>query len=280
MTIPVMPEIDPLAVEAMIFELGTIGAHSGTGVCRTAYSPEWIQAQDLIMRWANDAGLDVRYDGVGNLWAKAQGTAPGDSIVSGSHIDSQRAGGRYDGALGIIAAFVAIRALYDAFGPPRRSLEMVSLCEEEGSRFPTAGFWGSRAIVGRASVEDCKTVIDENGVSIGQAMAELGYDPAKIAETKRTDIAAFLELHIEQGPVLEDADLSVAIVDAITHIRQTEITLTGISNHAGAFPMDIRADPMAGFSEIASAVIQYAEKSMDAILIQRRQQTFMPTTIR
>ncbi len=259
MTIPTMPEIDASAVEAMIFELGAIGAHSGTGVCRTAYSPEWVQAQELVARWATEAGLNVRYDGVGNLWAKVQGTHPGDSIVSGSHIDSQRAGGRYDGALGVIAALVAIRALNDSFGPPRCTLEMVSLCEEEGSRFPTAGFWGSRAMVGRASIEDCRTVLDENGVSIGDAMAGLGYDPDRIAEAQRSDIAAFLELHIEQGPVLEDADLSVAIVDAITHIRQTEVTLTGTSNHAGAFPMDIRADPMAGFTEIASAVVQHAE---------------------
>ncbi len=259
MTLPDMPQIDPAEVEQMILTLGQIGEHSGTGVCRVAYGPEWVAAQAQIQSWAENAGLSTRFDPVGNLWAAVPSAGPGDVIVSGSHIDSQRSGGRYDGALGVISALVAISTLTKAFGPPRRPLELVSLCEEEGSRFPTAGFWGSRAIVGRATEEDCKTTCDESGHSIGAAMVELGYPLEQIAQAERHDIAGFLELHIEQGPVLEDANLPVAIVDAITHIRQTEVTLTGVSNHAGAFPMDIRADPMAGFSEIASGVICHAE---------------------
>ncbi|MEM9757450.1 MAG: Zn-dependent hydrolase [Pseudomonadota bacterium] len=254
-----MPKIDPAEVEKLVLSLGAIGAHSGTGVCRTAFSAEWMAAQTMVRRWADDAGLATSFDAAGNLWARAEGAEPGRSYVTGSHIDSQLTGGRYDGALGVIAGFVALASLTKTFGQPRRTLELVSLCEEEGSRFPTAGFWGSRAMVGGVQPDDLKTVRDSQGTSIGAAMAELGFDPAVIASAQRNDIAAFIELHIEQGPVLEDAECPVAIVEGITHIRHTEVTLTGVANHAGAFPMDLRADAIAGFSEIATAVIGHAE---------------------
>ncbi|MFK7880742.1 Zn-dependent hydrolase [Roseobacter sp.] len=253
-----IPEIDPKKVADMIFTLGEFGAHSGTGVWRTAFSEQWVAAQDCIAGWSREAGLEVRFDAAGNLWARAEGTEGGDAIVSGSHIDSQCPGGRYDGALGVLSALIAITALKDAFGPPRKPLELVSLCEEEGSRFPTAGFWGSRAIVGRVRPGDCDNTVDISGISIGTAMANAGFDPAQISQAVRDDIAAFIELHIEQGPFLEDADLPVAVVNAITHIRQTKVKLTGQSNHAGAFPMDIRCDPMAGFAEAVTTVIDHA----------------------
>jgi allantoate deiminase len=253
-----IPYIDAQKVEKMILTLGAIGAHSGTGVWRTAFSPEWVAAQELVAGWSRDAGLDVRYDAAGNLWARAEGSEHGKSIVSGSHIDSQCPGGRYDGALGVFSALIAISALKAEFGPPRKPLELVSFCEEEGSRFPNAGFWGSRAIVGRTTAQDCANIVEASGGSIGAAMAAVGFDPDRISEAARDDIDAFIELHIEQGPILEDAGLPVAVVDAITHIRQTKVTLTGASNHAGAFPMDIRCDPMAGFAEIVTTVIDHA----------------------
>lgn len=253
-----IPEIDPKKVADMIFTLGEFGTHSDTGVWRTAFSEEWVAAQDCIAGWSREAGLEVRFDAAGNLWARAEGTEGGDAIVSGSHIDSQCPGGRYDGALGVLSALIAITALKDAFGPPRKPLEVVSLCEEEGSRFPTAGFWGSRAIVGRVQPGDCDNTVDISGISIGTAMANAGFDPAQISQAVRDDIAAFIELHIEQGPFLEDADRPVAVVNAITHIRQTKVKLTGQSNHAGAFPMDIRCDPMAGFAEAVTTVIDHA----------------------
>lgn len=257
MALPEMPKIDPREVEHKILTLAKIGAVGQTGVCRVAYSDEWREAQELVRAWADEAGLETKHDQVGNLWASSTGT--GDAIVTGSHIDSQRSGGRYDGALGVLAGLIAISGLTRTFGQPKRPLQLVSFCEEEGSRFPTAGFWGSRALVGRTQEADCEAVRDANGIPIGAAMRALGYNPARINEVARTDIAGFIELHIEQGPILEEADLPVAIVDAITHIRQTEIVLEGTANHAGAFPMDIRSDPMAGFAEVAAAVIQHAE---------------------
>jgi len=252
--------IDAQLVERYILELGAIGAHSGTGVWRTVYSPEWVTAAAQYETWAVEAGLEARRDAVGNVWAKLPGSESGKAIVSGSHIDTQKPGGRYDGALGALAALIALKALREQFGMPRRTLEAVALCEEEGSRFPTAGFWGSRAIVGRINPGDPNHIKGYDGETIAEAMRAVGLDPDRAAEACRDDIEAFVELHIEQGPVLEHAGVPVAIVDAITGIRHTEVKLTGEQNHAGAFPMDLRRDPMAGFAEITSGLIDHAHR--------------------
>ena len=252
--------IDPDYVERLIMELASFGAYGGTGVWRPVYTPEWVASADCFAGWCNGAKLEVDRDAVGNVWGRLRGSELGPSIVSGSHLDTQLPGGRYDGALGAIAAFVAVKALKEQFGQPRRTLEAVALCEEEGSRFPTAGFWGSRAVIGRIAPNDAYTTIGRDGETIADAMRLAGLDPARIPEAKRSDIEIFIELHIEQGPILEQADLAVAVVDAITSIRHTEYVLTGVANHAGAFPMDLRNDAMAGFAEIASGVINTAHR--------------------
>lgn len=252
--------LQPQDIEAMILELASHGAWGRSGVWRTTYSPQWVAATDLFARWCTEAGLQSTMDTVGNVWGILPGTEGGKMIVSGSHIDSQCPGGRYDGSLGAIGALVAIRALARHYGPPRRPVAALALCEEEGSRFPTAGFWGSRAITGGIGPGATEEVIGLDGITIGAAMQAVGLDPSRAAEAARDDIAAFIELHIEQGPILELADRPVAVVDAITGIRHSEVTLTGAANHAGAFPMDFRRDPMAGFAEIATGVIDHAHR--------------------
>ena len=252
--------IDPAEVERLLRELSRHGAVGDTGVNRLVYSGEWTSAMDLCRVWADAAGLEVRTDAVGNLWARLPGRADGSVIVTGSHIDSQCNGGRFDGALGAIGGILALRALREQVGWPQRTLEAVVLCEEEGSRFPKAGFWGSRALAGKISATDPETILDHEGRSIAEAMRSCGLDPSRIPAAKRNDIDAFLELHIEQGPVCEDAGVSVAIVEAITGIAQFEATLAGEQNHAGACPMDLRRDPMAGFAEIAGRLIDHAHR--------------------
>ena len=172
----------------------------------------------------------------------------------------QTPGGRYDGALGALAGLIALKVLRERFGRPRRTLEAVAFCEEESSRFPSAKFWGSRAITGRIAAADPESVIGFGGETIAKAMREVGLDPARIPEAKRDDVAAFIELHIEQGPILEQAGLPVAVVTAITGIRHYAVELKGTQNHAGAFPMDLRRDPLAGFAEIASGIINTAHR--------------------
>ncbi len=252
--------IDPAQVERFVFGLAQYGAWGDTGVWRPVYTPEWIAAADCFAGWCTEAGLAVTRDAVGNIWGRLDGRESGGAIVSGSHLDTQCPGGRYDGALGAIAALVAVEALHRQFGPPRRTLEVLALCEEESSRFATAGFWGSRAIIGKIGPDDPDNTIGRAGETIAAAMRDAGLDPTRIPEARRSDIDAFIELHIEQGPILEQAGLPVAVVDAITGMRHTEYVLTGVANHAGAFPMDLRNDPMAGFAEIASGVINTAHR--------------------
>ncbi|MER9565441.1 MULTISPECIES: hydantoinase/carbamoylase family amidase [unclassified Mesorhizobium] len=253
-------EIDPSFVEKIIFELASYGAVGESGVSRTVYSPEWVGATDYYARSCQEAGLEVHRDTVGNVWGRLRGSTADKAVVSGSHIDSQTPGGRYDGALGAVAALIAVKALKQQFGKPRRTLEAVAFCEEESSRFPNANYWGSRAVAGRIAPGDPERVIGFSGETIAEAMRSVGLDPERIPEARRNDIDSFLELHIEQGPILEQAGLPVAVVDAITGIRHYSAELAGVQNHAGAFPMDIRHDPLAGFAEIASGLINTAHR--------------------
>ncbi|HST25030.1 MAG TPA: hydantoinase/carbamoylase family amidase [Gaiellaceae bacterium] len=248
-------EVDAGLVERCILELARHGAHGDTGVWRTAYSPEWVAAQETVAGWFGEAGLEVQTDAVGNVWGRLAGTEDGPVLACGSHIDSQTPGGRYDGALGVIAALVAVRTLHERFGPPRGTVEAVSLCEEEASRFHATNFWGSRAIVGAIEPDEPERIRAADGISIGDAMRNVGLDPSRIADATRDDIGTWIELHIEQGPVLEAAGVPVGIVNAITAIRHYVVRLVGRSDHAGARPMVGRLDPMAGCAEIVTAAI-------------------------
>jgi allantoate deiminase len=254
-------DVDAGLVERLLLELARDGAYGETGVWRTAYSPEWVAAQDRVAAWMTEAGLDVRRDAVGSVWGRLAGGEGGPVIATGSHIDSQTPGGRYDGALGVIAGLVALRTLREQFGTPQCTLEAVSLCEEEASRFHATNFWGSRAIVGGISPEEPDLIRDREGISIGEAMRVVGLDPRRIPEARRDDLDTWIELHIEQGPILEEEGLPVGVVDAITAIRHYVVELRGRSDHAGARPMQGRLDPMAGFAEIVTAVIGVALES-------------------
>lgn len=252
--------IDPDEVEQALLALASYGQSGETGVNRPVYSPPWRDAQDALAREFAAAGLTVERDAVGNVWGMLPGTMGGKAIVTGSHVDTQCPGGRYDGALGIIAGLFALKALREQFGPPRRPLAVVSLAEEEASRFPGANFWGSRAIIGRIGPDEPDRLLDFDGVSMATAMRDSALDPARVPAAARDDIAAFIELHIEQGPVLEQEGCPVGIVERIVGYRQYTIELRGVANHAGTTPMDLRRDPMAGAAEIISGVINTAHR--------------------
>ena len=255
-----MPQIpvDAALVERYVFDLARFGAAEGTGVRRAQYTPEWRAAQEHVAAWCEDAGMRARWDAVGSVWGRLEGVAGGEAVVTGSHIDTQLPGGRYDGALGVIAAIIAIRTLRERFGPPQRPLEAVSFCQEESSRFPRANFWASRAVIGAVAADEAETQIGYAGETMADAMRAVGLDPARIPEAERGDIAAFIELHIEQGPLLEEAGLPVGIVNAITGLRGYSMEAHGRADHAGAFPMDLRRDPMAAAAEIILGVRENA----------------------
>ena len=236
--------IDGALLEQRLDELYKIGTEPGGGAYRPLYGTAWAEAGDCIERWMKKAGLEARRDAVGNLWGRLDGTKKGKVIVTGSHIDTVRHGGRLDGALGIVAGLTAVEALLKEKGKPRRTLEVVAICEEEGSRFAT-NFWGSRAIVG---------AIDSPDAAMGEAMRERGLDPATVASAARDDIDTFVELHIEQGAVLETANVPLAVVSAIVGTAHLELAVTGRPDHAGTTPMDMRRDALAGAAAMVQAV--------------------------
>lgn len=253
-------QIDRALLERRLDELYAIGAEPDGGAYRPLYGAAWASAVERVERWLTEAGLKVRRDAVGNLWGRVEGVDRGKSIVTGSHIDTVRRGGRLDGTLGIVAGLTAVEALLRARGQPRRTLEVVAICEEEGSRFST-NFWGSRAIVGSIGAGEPDTVKDPAGVAIGEAMRERGLDRSRIAAAARDDIDTFVELHIEQGAVLEASRRPLAVVSAIVGTAHLEVTVTGRPDHAGTTPMELRQDALAG----AAAMIQAVESIARAL---------------
>lgn len=250
--------IDPALVERHIMTLARYGASHDTGVSRAAYTPEWVAAQQQVADWFAEAGLTVWRDAVGNQWGRLVGTAPGPVIATGSHIDSQLPGGRYDGALGIIGGLLAVRALKERFGQPRRSIDLVSFCQEEASRLPGADLLASRAIVGTLAPSEADTLRSYDGETFREVLAAVGLDADRIGDAERDDIDTFLELHIEQGPVLEHERIAVGIVNAITGSRTWRVTINGRSDHGGACPMDLRRDPMVAAAAIIGEVLATA----------------------
>ena len=237
-------------LEQRLDELYAIGAQPDGGAYRGLYDDAWAQALDLVERWFKDAGLKTRRDAVGNLWGRVDGANKGKAVVTGSHIDTVRRGGRLDGALGIVAGLTAVESLLKD-GPPQRTLEVVAICEEEGSRFNT-NFWGSRAIVG---------ALDRVPDDIAAAMRARGLDAARVSSAARDDIDTFIELHIEQGAVLESAGTPLAVVSAIVGTAHLEVTVTGRPDHAGTTPMTLRRDALAA----AAAMIQAVESIARAL---------------
>jgi len=252
--------VEPSEVWDYIETLAQFGKHGETGVWRTVYSPEWFDAQRQIENWSLAAGLETRWDAVGNVWGRLPGSEGGPAIVSGSHVDSQLPGGRFDGVLGVISALLALQLLRERFGTPKRTLELVSFCEEESSRFATTQHWGSRAIAGAIEEEHLTSVVSYDGEPIGEVMRAVGLPPERFRDAVRDDIDVFVELHIEQGPILEQQGLPVAVVTGISGGRQYRVELNGRADHAGARPMDLRLDPMAGAAEIISGAINTAHR--------------------
>jgi len=243
--------IDAALLQRQLDALYAIGAEPDGGAYRPLYGDAWAAACDQVERWMKDAGLTVRRDAVGNMWGRVEGT--GKAIVTGSHVDTVRHGGRLDGALGITAGLTALRALIEARGKPKRPLELLVVCEEEGSRFAT-NFWGSRAIIGAIGPSEAETITDAAGVTLARAMRERGLDPGKIPSAARDDLGAFVELHIEQGSILETERVPLAVVTTIAGAVHLEIVVTGRPDHAGTTPMDLRRDALAGAAAMIQAV--------------------------
>jgi allantoate deiminase len=223
-------------------EAARIGADGG-GVSRFAWTPELAQANEWLVGRLQELGLETQIDAAGNVlgrWEEGEGTA----VLLGSHLDTVPRGGRYDGALGVLAALEVVRTLKREGVSLRRPLWIVSFNDEEGSRFQT-GMLGSRAFIGDLDPEDWR----RRGVA--EAMAAVGFDFERLGEARAVDrVGAYLELHIEQGPVLEQEGLDLGIVSGIAGLLGFRVRLSGEANHAGTTPMASRRDALAGAARI------------------------------
>jgi allantoate deiminase len=250
-------EVDERRLLRRLDSLAQRGATGSSGIYRALYTPAWTSAMELVTGWLKDTGLLVRRDAVGNVWGRIEGSRGGRAIVAGSHVDTVRGGGALDGALGVVAAIEAVATLWEHFGRPARILECVAICEEEGSRFNT-NFWGARAIADRLEPGEAERVRDADGVALADAMRAVGLDPATAATAVRRDVDIFVELHIEQGPILEEYGPRLGVVTTIAGTTHLELTVRGQPDHAGAMAMSRRRDALLGASAMALAIADAA----------------------
>ncbi|MFM1652652.1 Zn-dependent hydrolase [Brevibacillus sp. B_LB10_24] len=242
--------------------LGEIGGMPDGGVSRLAFSPEDRQAVDIVTGWMREAGLDVRTDAAGNVFGRREGRESGPVVLAGSHLDSVRSGGKFDGVAGVLAALEAVQVLYENRVETKWPIEIAIFVNEEGSRFP-GGLMGSLAVAGRLGADMPYQVKDDDGVALASAMESFGAKPDQILAARRpaSDFRAFLELHIEQAPFLEETDTPVGIVSGIAGPYQMRVRISGRSGHAGAVPMHLRQDPMAAAGLVIAEVERIARET-------------------
>ncbi|MFG6150107.1 M20 family metallo-hydrolase [Halobacillus sp. B23F22_1] len=244
-------DINGSRLEEHIYTLAGIGKIGETGVRRLAHSKEDRQAVNLVKQWMEKAGLETRIDCFGNLIGRIDGKDKEKPILMlGSHIDSQPYGGRFDGTAGALGAIEVIHSLKDKGITPNQTIEVVCFSDEEGARF-NKGVFGVRALIGQLEEGELERQ-DKNGVSRLEALKEFGVTPDMTQSPvyQQGDIEAFLELHIEQGPVLESQEKPVGIVSAISGPLWLTVTLEGFAGHAGSVPMNLRQDALVGASTI------------------------------
>lgn len=223
-----------------------LAASPGGGVTRLPFTPQARRTADYLLQIMREIGMSVREDEAGNVFGTLSGTGhTGKSILVGSHFDSVTEGGNFDGMAGIISGIVIAESMKQFGWSLADDFTVVGFCDEEGTRFGT-GFFGSCALLGELDKNALRTCCDREGVSIAEAMKCYGKDPEKIGTAKipYEDIRRFIEIHIEQGPVLEQMHKEIGIVHTIVGMRRFYVSLKGRCDHAGTTPMNMRKDPV------------------------------------
>lgn len=250
-----LPHIDLERLKGDLLALGQIGrSPDDRGLYRMAFTDADMEARRWLLARYAAAGAEGRLDGAANVVGRWPGSDPdAPAIVLGSHIDSVPAGGMFDGALGVLAAVEAMRALSDAGRTLRHPVEVVAFSDEEG-RF--GGMFGVQAYTGRLTLDDVETMVDPDGLTLVEAMDRQGLNARAALEAARRpeEVAAFLELHIEQGPVLEAKGTQIGVVVGISGIFKWKVQLLGKADHAGTAPMDMRSDAFMGLADFAHEI--------------------------
>lgn len=247
---------------AHLMELGKIGAAEGGGTTRFPFTDSDMQARDLVGRYMRDAGLTIREDAVGNLFGRLEGKKPGSPIVmTGSHLDTVVSGGMFDGMLGVLAGIEVLQTMNEKGIVPNAPIEVCAFTDEEGARF-SFSMSGSRAMAGMLTEEDLQHK-DKDGKTMFDVMRERGYHPEKFREAawEKGQIKAFVELHIEQGKVLESRNLVVGVVTGIFSSLWMRLKITGAPDHAGGAPMHLRKDALVAASKVILYLNECAAKT-------------------
>ncbi|MGJ3708620.1 allantoate deiminase [Limosilactobacillus fermentum] len=264
-------------VKHRLDQLSSIGSDPTGGLTRLLYSDEWLTAQKYVQEEMTAMGMTTKFDGVGNLFGRIEGKdLPNETVMTGSHIDTVVNGGNLDGQFGVLASLTAVEYLKEKYGQPKRSLEVISMAEEEGSRFPTV-FWGSKNFVGIADNEEVKDIKDGQGKGFVDEMHRQGFDFQE--QTRRDDIVAFVEEHIEQGSILETEGDQIGVVTSIAGQRRYNITLKGQANHAGTTPMSYRHDAVYGIAKIVTLALERAHEIGDPLVMTFGKVVPKPNTV-
>jgi hydantoinase/carbamoylase family amidase len=248
------PVVDEATLIARIAQLARVGATATGGVTRDSFSAEFVEGRGLLASWFTDAGLEVSIDAAGNLVGTRAGTEDAPAIAIGSHLDTVINAGALDGAYGILGGLSAIEAL-DSIGVAlHHPVVLFAFVNEEGAR-GTPAMTGSRAVVG-ALDSAALAVQDEHGQTVGELVAGIGGSPDRVADAAwpAGSIAAYLELHIEQGPILEERKVPIGIVTAITGRTLIDLVIDGTTMHAGTTPMAGRHDALAAAADLVLAI--------------------------
>jgi beta-ureidopropionase / N-carbamoyl-L-amino-acid hydrolase len=246
------PTINADRLWQSIMDIAEIGAIPGDGSCRMALTPEDTAARALFLRWCQPLGLRHDQDAIGNQYLRRAGTdITAKAVAFGSHLDTVPTGGRFDGIAGVMAGLEVLRTLEEAGVRTKASLELVNWMNEEGSRFRPA-MMGSRVAAGAYQLADALAITDDNGISVAQALADTG-QAGPLPPAPR-DWSAWLELHIEQGPVMEATGADIGIVVGTMHARYFQLSVIGEPSHVGPTEMGRRHDSLAAAAEIILVV--------------------------
>jgi allantoate deiminase len=236
-----------------LLALGQFGQAGGI-YFRTPFTDAETAAVGRVREWMQEAGLRVRRDAIGNVIGRVDGRdASARVVVTGSHLDSVRDGGVFDGPLGVVAGIEAVAQLLADRGVPVKPVEVIAFTGEEGSRFPV-GLLGSRVMAGIASGRELLEIRDREGVALGHAIRDAGFDVENFDRVARDDLECLIELHIEQGPILERSETQVGVVETIVGIHRINAVVVGQADHAGTTPLDMRADALLGAAEVVLAL--------------------------